>query len=77
MTSYREADRVQTLPRHLRGSTWSAKSGATAGETALGSPRLDARAFLKPAGHYFRDTCLWLHAAKHLAYAARGCGEVV
>jgi hypothetical protein len=26
-----------------------------AGETALGSPRLDAKAFLKPASHYFRD----------------------
>ncbi len=39
------------LPRHLRGfDLLGAKSGATAGETALGPPRLDAKAFLKPAG---------------------------
>ena len=58
MTSYRETDTVQALPRHLRGfDLLGAKSGATAGETALGSPRLDAKAFLKPASHYFRDTC--------------------
>ena len=56
LTNYREDDTVAALPRHLRGfDLIGAKSGATAGETALGSPRLDATAFLKPASHYFRD----------------------
>ena len=51
MTIYREADKVQTLPRHLRGfDLIGAKSGATAGETA----RFDALVRVVKEWHQWR-----------------------
>lgn len=52
LTNYRESETVcaPNAERHEQ-------SGVTAGETATDPPRLDARAFLKPAGHLICDTC--------------------